>query len=158
VSPSPFGLEPSKAKPSKERGKGGEEGLSPLLDAVIDGVIMLEEGRLKMVDKKRPSKLYPQVAECEERLNDFVQDIIDVGYEMLSTAGGKFYIPDMFFVGVLNRSINLIDAILVLISRWNFVAAGPLIRLHLDTLLRLSYLGNTETMIRLSYRFLRVNR
>ncbi len=97
-----------------------------------------------MVDKKKPSELYPQVAECEKRLKDFIQEILDVGKEMLSAAGGKFYIPDMFFVGVLDRSINLIDAIVVLTSRWNFVAAGPLIRLHLDTLLRLSYLRTTE--------------
>ncbi len=116
----------------------------PLLNPLIRGGVMLEEGRLKMVDKKKPSELYPQVAKCEERLDDFIRDIIDVGKEMLSVEGSKLYMPDMFFAGVLNRSINLIDAILILTSRWNFVAAGPLIRLHLDTLLRLSYLGATK--------------
>ena len=98
-----------------------------------------------MVDKKKPSELYPQVAECEKRLKDFIQEILDVGKEMLSVGGGKLYTHDMFFIGVLNRSIDLIDAILILTSRWNFVAAAPLIRLHLDTLLRLSYWRTIKT-------------
>jgi len=97
-----------------------------------------------MLDKKKPSELYPQVAEYEKRLKDFIQEVLDVGKEMLSVAGGELYIPDMFFTAVLNRSVNLIEAILVLTSRWNFIAAGPLIRLHLDTLLRLSYLRTTK--------------
>ncbi len=92
-----------------------------------------------MVDKKKPSELYPQVAKCEGRLNDLIREIINVGKEMF-TVGESLYMVDLFLMGVLNRSINLIDAILVLTGRWNFVAAAPLIRLHLDTLLRLSYL------------------
>jgi len=104
-----------------------------------------------MLEEKKPSELYPRVAECEERLNDFIQDIIDVGKEMLSVEGSKLYTHDFFFIGVLNRSIDLIDAILILTSRWNFVAAAPLIRLHLDTLLRLSYwrtIKNPDAFIR----------
>ena len=104
-----------------------------------------------MVDKKKPSELYTQVAKCEKRLKDFIREILDVGKEMLSFGGGKLYTHDMFFIGVLNRSINLIDAILILTSRWNFVAAAPLIRLHLDTLLRLSYwrtIKNPDAFIR----------
>ena len=104
-----------------------------------------------MLEEKKPSELYPRVAECEERLNDFIQDIIDVGKEMLSVEGSKLYTHDMFFIGALNRAIDLIDGILVLTSRWNFVAAGSLIRLHLDTLLRLSYwrtIKNPDAFIR----------
>ena len=104
-----------------------------------------------MAGEKRPSALYSQVAECEKRLNDFIQEILNVGKEMLAIGEGRLYTHDMFFIGVLNRSINLIDGILVLTSRWNFVAAGPLIRLHLDTLLRLSYwrtIKNPDPFIR----------
>ncbi len=90
-------------------------------------------------EKKKPSELYPRVAECEERLNDLVTETTNVSKEMLSVSE-HLYTSDIFFIGVMNRSINLIDAILVLTDRWNFVAAGPLIRLHLDTLLCLSYL------------------
>jgi hypothetical protein len=90
-------------------------------------------------DKKKPSELYPRVAECEGRLNNLVMETINVSKEMLSVSE-HIYTSDIFFIGVMNRSINLVDAILVLTDRWNFVAAGPLIRLHLDTLLCLSYL------------------
>jgi hypothetical protein len=95
-------------------------------------------------EKKKPSELYPRVAECESRLNNLISETMDVGKDMLSVAEGKMYTPDIFFIGILNRSINLIDAILCLTSRWNFIAAGPLVRLHLDTLLRLSYLRATK--------------
>ncbi len=95
-------------------------------------------------ESKKPSELYPKVAECESRLSDLIKQTINVGNDMLSANGGKMYIPDIFFIGILNRSINLIDAILCLTSRWNFIAAGPLVRLHLDTLLRLSYLRTTQ--------------
>ncbi len=104
-----------------------------------------------MAEERKPSELYPQVAESEERLNDLIRETINIGYKMLSIAGGKLYTHDMFFIGVLNRSIDLIDAILILTSRWNFVAAVPLIRLHLDTLLRLSYwrtIKNPDAFIR----------
>jgi len=95
-------------------------------------------------EKKKPSELYPKVAECESRLNDLISENINVGKEMLSASERKMYLPDIFFMGILNRTINLIDAILCLTERWNFVAAGPLIRIHLDTLLCLSYLRTTK--------------
>jgi len=92
-----------------------------------------------MASEKKPSALYPRVAECERRLNNLIREIINVGKEMFPVGKG-LYMADIFFMGVMNRSINLIDAILVLTGHWNFVAAGPLIRIHLDTLLHLSYL------------------
>ncbi|GAI01088.1 unnamed protein product [marine sediment metagenome] len=103
-----------------------------------------------MKEGKKPSELYPQVAECEEKLNQLIQEIINVGKEMFTVSKG-LYMTDIFLMGVMNRSINLIDAILCLTNRWNFIAAGPLVRLHLDTLLRLSYLrasNNPDLFIR----------
>jgi len=97
-----------------------------------------------MTSGEKPNELYPRVADYEKKLSELIQDTITVGRDMFSAAAGKVYMPDLFFVGVVNRSINLIDAILVLTGRWNFVAAGPLIRLHLDTLLRSSYLATTR--------------
>jgi hypothetical protein len=91
-----------------------------------------------MSGKKKPSELYPRVAECEKRLNDLIRETINIGKEMLSV-DERIYTSDIFLMGVMNRSINLMDAILVLTDRWNFVAAGPLTRVHLDTLLRMSY-------------------
>jgi hypothetical protein len=63
---------------------------------------------------------------------------------MFSADNGNIYIPDMFFMGVLNRTINVIDAISCLTERRNFIATGPLVRIHLDTLLCLSYLIKTK--------------
>lgn len=97
-----------------------------------------------MSDEKKPSELYPQVAKSEKRLKGLIQELTDVSKAMLSGSGNGLYVTDFFFIGALNRTINLIDAILVLTESWNFVASGPLVRIHLDTLLRLSYLGATK--------------
>ena len=56
-------------------------------------------------------------------------------------AGGQIYAADLFMQAALKRSLDLLDAIVCLIDRWNFVAAGPLLRLQIDTLLRLVYLA-----------------
>jgi hypothetical protein len=90
-------------------------------------------------DEKKPSELYPRVAEREEKLNALIQELTNLGKAMLSVNSKKLYTADFFLLGVLNRSINLIDAVLVLGNHWNFIAAGPLVRVHLDTLLRISY-------------------
>jgi len=43
-------------------------------------------------DKKKPSELYPRVAECEERLNALIQEPTNVGKGMLSGSGSKMWV------------------------------------------------------------------
>jgi hypothetical protein len=95
-------------------------------------------------DEKKPSELYPRVAKSETKLKGLIGEFINVGKAMFPGDVGAVYKTDIFLFGVLNRSVNLVDAILVLTESWNFVAAGPLVRVHLDTLLRMSYLRATK--------------
>jgi hypothetical protein len=54
---------------------------------------------------------------------------------MLTPPG--FYTFDIFVNGLLNRSVNLLNGFILLMRQNNFIAAAPLVRLHLDSLLRL---------------------
>jgi hypothetical protein len=54
------------------------------------------------------------------------------------------YAIDMFLVGVANRSIYLISAFVSLLDEWNIFAAAPLVRLQVDSLLRVSYLTRAQ--------------
>jgi hypothetical protein len=97
-----------------------------------------------MPSEKKLGELYLRVAESESRLSSLIEDTIIIWEEMLSVGGGKYYVVDLFFTGVLNRVVNLVDAISVLTTHKNFIAACPLIQLLLDSLLRLAYLRATD--------------
>ena len=60
-------------------------------------------------------------------------------------ADGNLYAIDMFLVGVANRSMYLTLAFIGLVDAWNVFAAAPLIRLQVDSLLRVSYLFRDST-------------
>lgn len=62
--------------------------------------------------------------------------IIKMG-EQLSTISNNIETFDFLLIGALNRTINISKAYTTLIRDNNFIAAAPLIRLNIDTLLRL---------------------
>ena len=95
-------------------------------------------GDLEPVDK------YPQLKTRFLRLLDLKQKHLDVCGEMLAAAGGNLYPTDLVILAILKRSLDLVDAFQVLIRRWNFNAAAPLLRIQLDSVLKLSYLSQTE--------------
>lgn len=70
--------------------------------------------------------------ELEEKIKALTQ----LGKTSLMTPPG-FYTFDIFVNGLLNRSVNLIRGFTMLMRDNNFIAAAPLVRLHLDSLLRL---------------------
>ncbi|MBA7716516.1 hypothetical protein ES703_125589 [subsurface metagenome] len=63
---------------------------------------------------------------------------------MLSVADGNIYVTDLVMIGVLKRSLDILDGCVSLVERWNFSAAAPLLRLQLDSLLRLVYLATLK--------------
>lgn len=62
--------------------------------------------------------------------------IIKMG-EQLSAISNNIETFDFLLIGALNRTINISKAYTTLIRDNNFIAAAPLIRLNIDTLLRL---------------------
>lgn len=62
--------------------------------------------------------------------------IINLGNQ-LSLVSPKLHPFDMFLIGVLNRTVNLNKAFTTLIRQKNFIAAAPLIRISLDSFMKL---------------------
>ncbi len=91
-----------------------------------------------------PIEKFPRLQKKFEMLKKQHQTHLDVGLKMLSVDNGKFYVTDIVIIGVLKRSLDLIDGITSLVERWNFSAAAPLLRLQLDSLLRLVYLATLK--------------
>ena len=73
--------------------------------------------------------------ELLNELDDQNPMIIQSGTKMLDTYG--LFTFDFYCTAILNRSVNLIRGYTLLVRDSNFIAAGALVRLHLDSLLRL---------------------
>lgn len=56
---------------------------------------------------------------------------------MMRAYGTAFYMADMLCMASLNRSMSLIEGFMLLIRAKNFMCAAPMVRLQLDTLLRM---------------------
>lgn len=67
-----------------------------------------------------------------EKMND---KILHSGKELLETHG--IYPFDLFCIATLNRTINIIRGYVTLVRDENFISAGALVRIHLDSFLRI---------------------
>ncbi len=60
------------------------------------------------------------------------------------TAGGTLFGIDLFVGGVMTRSYALVDGFLNAFDSWNPIVAAPLVRMQIDSLVRMSYLARAE--------------
>lgn len=77
-----------------------------------------------------------KLEEAIEKLRALEKIHTDLGMEMAKAAGGNLYGLDLLAIAVLNRSLCILTGFCDLIEKRNFVAAAPLIRLQLDSLMR----------------------
>lgn len=82
------------------------------------------------------SKEHNEIDHLLKELDEKTKLLAKMGKTMLMTPPG-FYAFDIFVTGLLNRSVNLVKGFISLMKDKNFIAAAPLVRLHLDSLLRL---------------------
>ena len=82
--------------------------------------------------KKRSDILNTEVSNLE-KLND---SIIQVGNRVYTSFYGIF-VFDIFITAILNRTININRGFISEIKSNNFICAAPLVRIQLDSLLRL---------------------
>lgn len=66
---------------------------------------------------------------------------LEVAQLIINADNKNIYHFDIFIHAIFNRSLSIIFDYTSLIRQQNFIAAAPLIRLHIDTLLRLSASG-----------------
>jgi len=94
--------------------------------------------------QQKPIDRYPRLKARYEALEQEREAHIKLGEQMLRAGGGKLYVTDLLMLAVLKRSLDLLDAIICLTDRWNFAAAAPLLRLQIDSLLKLVYLAHLK--------------
>ena len=77
-----------------------------------------------------------EIDELLKGIEEKIKALTQLGKASILTPPG-FYTFDIFVNGLLNRSVNLLRGFVILMRDKNFIAAAPLVRLHLDSLLRL---------------------
>jgi hypothetical protein len=101
----------------------------------------------------KPDEKYPELARGRGWPGKLLEHHLELAKRFLS-AGGAIFPLDLFMLGVANRSYFVLDAYLDAFDKWNVYAAGPLVRLQLDNLVRVSYLADTEQPHELAVRLL----
>jgi hypothetical protein len=101
--------------------------------------------------RESPVERYPGLRKYFEAIEKLERLHFEVAAALASAGGGDLWHTDFVLMGVLERSLDILDAAQVLIERWNFTAAAPLLRMQLDSLLRVNYLskvGDAEAVSR----------
>ena len=65
---------------------------------------------------------------------------LELTKRFLSAADGALYTIDVFLAACMSRSYSVVDGFLDAWDNWNIVVAAPLLRMQLDTLVRVSYM------------------
>jgi hypothetical protein len=91
---------------------------------------------------RSPGEAFPAVAAVLAELKSLESALLHAGHQSTTGTAAKLYELDFFVMGVINRSLSTISAIRLLVGEWNAAAAIALVRVHLDTLVRLSYVAD----------------
>jgi hypothetical protein len=89
-----------------------------------------------MTDHGQPG-LPKQVAKRVASLRATRKDHLRLAEKVLRADGGNLFGVDFVVLAVLQRSLSLIDGFTLMLERRNALCAAPLIRLQIDSLLRL---------------------
>ncbi|EMB9237046.1 hypothetical protein U9608_004651 [Vibrio alginolyticus] len=73
-----------------------------------------------------------------KKLENTHQKHLDIGMSIMNAQGGAFYYQDMLFLAAINRSLGQKSAFLQLMKADNYLTALPMIRMQVDSILRLS--------------------
>lgn len=94
--------------------------------------------------QQQPIDKYPKLKPHYEALKEQMQVHFHIAEQMLKADCGNLYPSDMLILAILKRSLDLLDGVLCLVDRWNFASAAPLLRLQIDSLLKLFYIAQQQ--------------
>lgn len=107
---------------------------------------MADEARVRPPQEQRepprgsPAHVYPdELMKPRAWLDRLRAHHLDLTRRFLSAADGALYSVDMFLAACMSRSYSITDGFLDAFDNWNVVVAAPLLRIQLDTLVRVSY-------------------
>ena len=93
------------------------------------------------IPKGSPASVYPtQLAKARQRIDVLRWHHVELSRRFLGASDGDLYEIDLVLAGVMVRSYGLVDGFIDAFDTWNPIVAAPLLRMQLDTLVRLSFM------------------
>jgi hypothetical protein len=75
---------------------------------------------------------------------------LDLARRFLEVAEGRMYAIDVLLIGAMSRSYSLVDGFLNAFDTWNPIVAAPVIRMQIDTLVRIAYMASAPSADRVA--------
>ncbi|MBN8867163.1 MAG: hypothetical protein J0H98_06390 [Solirubrobacterales bacterium] len=100
-----------------------------------------------------PSTKYPELAGNRELIDSMRIRHLDVLRKVYEVHDGMFPI-DLMLTTAMSRSYSLVEGFIAAFDSWNFFAAAPLLRMQIDTLVRLSYMSRAEDSEEIARQFI----
>lgn len=89
-----------------------------------------------------PAVIYQaELAERRTYLDVLRVHHLDLARRFLSEAEGRLWTLDLVIGAVLTRSYSLVDGFISAFDTWNPVVAAPILRMQIDSLVRLAYIA-----------------
>jgi hypothetical protein len=70
---------------------------------------------------------------------------VDLSERFLLTSDGDIFSVDLMIAAVMNRSYSLVDGFIDAFDSWNLVVAAPVLRIQIDSLVRLAYMASAPS-------------
>jgi hypothetical protein len=100
----------------------------------------------KEPQENSPSKLHPaELGRDRLHIDKLRVHHLDLVGRFLEVSGGALYTLDLFMVVAMTRSYSIVDGFIDAFDSWSPIVAAPLIRMQIDTLVRLSYTARAQS-------------
>ncbi len=73
-----------------------------------------------------------------QKLSNYQKVLLQLGQQILSASDGSMYPLDFIVIGVVKRSVSIASAFKTLVEDWNMICSRALLRMQIDTAIRLS--------------------
>jgi hypothetical protein len=89
-----------------------------------------------------PADLHPaELVKGRARIDFLRVHHLDISRRFLGAADGGLYEIDLFLAAAMARSYSLVDGFISAFDSWNPVVAAPLLRMQIDSLVRIAYMA-----------------
>lgn len=90
-----------------------------------------------------------------EQLSTIQKELPKLGNKILSADQGKLFSFDLVVIGIIKRSLSLTSAFMLLVKEFNMVSSRALLRMQIDTILRLSAFWLVEDPHKLAHQVIK---
>ena len=102
-----------------------------------------------------PIEKFPNLEYLFIKLREYKKQHFEIFKLIQGETNDNIYHLDMFLKPVLKRSLDLTEALIILVDKWHYTISGSLLRMQIDNLLRVNYIFQRKDNDKLLLQFFR---